>query len=362
VAPKIRLIIAGGGTGGHVFPMLAVARAVEEAAPGSEILFIGTKRGIESRLVPDSGYRINYLKIGGLKGKSLLNRAATLVQLPWAVVASAFTIAGFGPHAVLGGGGYASGPVGLAASMLRVPLALLEVNSLPGFTNRKLARRAKLSFIAFEETSQRMTCPTIVTGNPVRGEVRGEPIKAGSGPLRLLIIGGSQGAVGLNSLVIDALPFLKQADCGLMITHQAGKLDYERVRDEYANARVEARVEPFIADMASAYSNAELVICRAGATTVAELVAARRPAILVPLPSAADNHQEFNAMTLVGAGGGMLLRQNESDGKRLVKEILGWYDRRHELPLMGEALGKLDHPDAAERIAAELIALAGKGY
>jgi UDP-N-acetylglucosamine--N-acetylmuramyl-(pentapeptide) pyrophosphoryl-undecaprenol N-acetylglucosamine transferase len=244
---------------------------------------------------------------------------------------------------------------------LRVPLALLEVNSLPGFTNRGLARRARLGFIAFAETADRLRCPTIVTGNPVRREVRVGPMESGKGPLRLLVIGGSQGAVGLNSLVIDALPRLKAAGERVRITHQSGKLDYERVRAAYGEIGVSARIEPFIDDMATAYRQAEMVICRAGATTVAELVAARRPAILVPLPSAADNHQEFNAMALVNVGGGVLMRQKESDGSRLAEEVLGWYDRRSELPRMGEALGKLDHPDAAARIADELFALAGKG-
>ena len=355
---KIRLIIAGGGTGGHVFPMLAVARAVVEAAPGSEVLFIGTRRGIEARLVPEAGFPIKYLRIGGLKGKSIFNRVVTLAQLPWAGVVSAFTIAKFGPHVVLGGGGYASGPVGLAASFLRVPLALLEVNSLPGFTNRKLAKRAAVAFTAFEETGSRLACRTLVTGNPIRTEVRGEPHQAHDGPLRMLVVGGSQGAVGLNSLVIDALPGLKEMGASLEITHQAGKLDFERVRSAYGKAGIAARIEPFIEDMARAYREADFVVCRAGATTVAELVAARRPAMLVPLPTAADNHQEYNAKALVDAGGGLILRQNETDGRQLSQRIADWYDRRSDLPRMGAALEKLDRPGAAAGIAAELITLA----
>jgi len=354
------MIIAGGGTGGHVFPMLAVARAVEEVAPGSEILFVGTRNRIESRLVPEAGYSIKYLRIGGLKGKSALSRAGTLLQLPWAVIASAFLIAKFGPHVVLGGGGFASGPVGLAASLLRVPLALLEVNSLPGFTNRKLARRAGVAFVAFKETAERLDCRTILTGNPVRSLLRGEPRKPHDGPLRLLIIGGSQGAVGLNNLVIEALPYLKEAGLKLEITHQTGGLDLDRVRGAYREAGVAARIEPFIDNMAAAYEAADFLICRAGATTVAELVAARRPAILVPLPTAADNHQEFNARTVVDCGGGVLLRQGETDGAGLAREIASWYDQRDRLPRMGAALAKLDHPDAAERIAEELLSLAGE--
>ncbi len=352
------MLIAGGGTGGHVFPLLAVARAVGEAAAGSEVRFVGTARGIESRLVPEAGYPLHLLRIGGLKGKSIARRVATLVQLPWAVLTSAFLIARFGPHAVLGGGGYASGPVCLAASMLRVPLALLEVNSLPGLTNRKLARRAAVAFVAFERTGERLRCPTIVTGNPVRQEIRAGPPRPHSGALRLLVIGGSQGAVGLNSLVIDSLPHLKSGGFELEITHQAGADDLQRVREAYRSLSMQARIEPFIEEIASAYRDADLVICRAGATTVAELIAARRPAVLVPLPTAADNHQEFNAQAIVEAGGGVILRQGEADGAALAERIGGWYHQRDELARAGEALESLDRPDAADRIAEELIGLA----
>ena len=355
----IRLAIAGGGTGGHVYPMLAVARAVERQAPGSELLFVGTRRGIEARLVPEAGYRLATLRIGGLKGKSALRRLATMGQLPWAVLASAVLLARFRPQAVLGGGGFASGPVGLAASLLRTPLALLEVNSLPGFTNRRLAGRARVAYVAFRETAARMRCPVVVTGNPVRDEVRGEPPRAAEGPLRLLVLGGSQGAVGLNSLVVAALPHLEALGVPLAVTHQAGALDLERVRGAYREAGLAARVEPFLTDIASAYREAELAVSRAGATTVAELIAARRPAIFVPLPTAADNHQEHNALAVVAAGGGELLRQPEADGALLAERIACWYDRREGLEQAGAALAVLDHPDAAERIAGGLIALAG---
>lgn len=358
MSEAIRLLVAGGGTGGHIFPLLAVARALEKIAPGSEIRFVGTSRGIESRLVPEAGYQLHTLSIGGLKVKSLVRRATTLLQLPWAVVVSAFLIGRFAPHVILGGGGYASGPVGLAARFLRIPLALLEINSLPGFTNRKLARSAEIAFITFPRSSDYLRCRTIVTGNPVRPEVRiGSPRPHG-GAMRILIFGGSQGAAGLNSLVIDSLPHLIARGLELDITHQTGKLDFERVSQAYATSGIAAKIEIFIDDMPLAYRLADLVICRAGAGTVAELIAARRPSVLVPLPTAADNHQEHNARAIVEAGGGIILRQDETDGSILAERIADWYHRREELVRMGEALGKLDHPDAAERIAEELVVLA----
>jgi UDP-N-acetylglucosamine--N-acetylmuramyl-(pentapeptide) pyrophosphoryl-undecaprenol N-acetylglucosamine transferase len=358
----IRIVIAGGGTGGHLFPMLAVARALEQAAPGAEILFVGTSRGIESRLVPEAGYKLATLWIGGLKRKSIFKRFVTLAQLPVALAHSACLLARFGPHVVLGGGGYASGPVGLAASLQGIPLALLEVNSLPGLTNRKLARRAKAAFLAFEVTAGRLHgCRCLVTGNPVRADIRkaGDSETARNDRFRLFVLGGSQGAVALNSLVLEALPRLREMGLKIDITHQAGARDFERVKSSYRETGWEAVVEPFISDMAAAYAAADIVVCRAGATTVAELIAARRPAILVPLPTAADNHQEHNAMVIVDAGGGELLRQAETDGAVLAERIAYWYHRREQLPAKARSLAALDRPDAAERIAAELISLAG---
>lgn len=356
---NLRVVIAGGGTGGHVFPMIAVARAIEEMEPESEIIFIGTNRGIESRLVPKAGFTLKTLKIGGLKGKSIFRRAVTLAQLPIAMLHSAFLTAKFGPHVVLGGGGYASGPVGLVASLQRIPLALLEVNSIPGLTNRKLAKRADAVFLAFEATQKLLAgCRSIVTGNPVRSGFRIPPDRTTrqGRPFHLLIVGGSQGAVAINSLVIDSLNLLKEMD--ISITHQTGSVDVERVRSAYAEAGVTAGIEVFIEDMTAAYTNADLVVCRAGATTVAELIAARKPAVLIPLPTAADNHQEHNARVIVDAGGGQLLRQAEADGTILADSIANWYHHREKLEQAGDSLADLDRPDAAEKIAEELITLA----
>ena len=303
------------------------------------------------------------LRIGGLKGKSIFRRGITLLQLPIAILNSAFLLARFGPHVVLGGGGYASGPVCLAASLQGLPVALLEVNSMPGLTNRKLSKRSDLAFVAFKETAERMQgCRAVVTGNPVRSDLRvaGVRTDGNRGKFRLLVLGGSQGAVGLNSLVIEALEALEGLAPSMSITHQAGLFDLERVRAAYSKTGLEVRVEPFIENMAEAYGIADMVICRAGATTVAELIATRKPAILIPLPVAADNHQEFNARVIVDAGGGELLRQNEATGAILAERIAYWYHRRERLPQLGAALESLDRPDAANRIAEELIVLAGR--
>ena len=358
MAAPFRFVIAGGGTGGHVFPMLAVADALRAAEPDCGILFIGTKDRIESKLVPKAGYELATIPAGGLKGKSPLSRFVALGKIPLAMIKSAFMLSRFGPHAVLGGGGYASWPVCRTAAFLKIPLALLEVNSLPGLANRKLAHKAAEAYVAFEATRERMKCETIVTGNPIRSEVRGEPPKEKEGELNILVLGGSQGAVGLNSLVIEALPLIRKSAIEVHITHQTGELDIDRVRRAYRESRVPGSAVPFIEAMGTAYRNADLVIARAGATTVAEVIAARRPTVFVPLPTAADNHQEINAGEIVSAGGGVIIHQDKGEAAALADVVIDCYHRRSQLAAMGAALAQLDHPDAAEVVAQRLITLA----
>lgn len=354
---RLRFIIAGGGTGGHVFPMIAVADAVRAQEPDCEILFVGTKDRMEATLVPKAGYELRTIPAGGLQGKGLLTRLVSLAKIPLAMISSAFIISRFGPHAVMSGGGYASWPVCRVAAFLKVPLALLEVNSIPGLAIRKISRHAAEAYTGFPSTAGKMRCPCHVTGNPIRAGVRGEAPAVRSGELRLLVIGGSQGAMGLNSMVLEALPHLAAAGVTLYITHQAGKNDLERVREAYRAAGARGQVTAFIDDMATAYREADLVIARAGATTIAELIAARRPAIFVPLPSAADQHQLRNAEQVASAGGGEVVPQAEG-GEKLATRITALDADRKRIAAMGAALAALDHPDAAADVARRLIALA----
>lgn len=357
MAGKLRVMIAGGGTGGHVFPMIAVADEIKRINPDSEVVFVGTKERIESRLVPEAGYQLETIPVGGLKGKSVFNRIVNLAKLPVAIAKSAFLISKYGPNVVLGGGGFASWPLCQAAGMLKVPLALMEVNSLAGMANRKLSPMAKEAYISFSSTEKQLKCPSILTGNPVRSNLRGtaEPQREG---FHVLVIGGSQGAVGLNSLVIETLTHLK-GKMPFKLIHQTGELDKERVIKVYNEQGFDGQVVSFIDDMAQSYSWADLVVARAGATTVAELIAARKPSVLVPLPTAADNHQELNALELVNAGGGQMLRQQDSKGEDLASLLIELNENRTKLKGMAEALTSLDHPEAAKEIARRLMVLSG---
>ena len=353
---RLRVMIAGGGTGGHVFPMISVADQLKKINPDAEIVFVGTSDRIESRLVPQAGYKLETIPVGGLKGKSVFSRFISLGKLPFALMKSAFLISKYGPHVVLGGGGFASWPLCQAAGMLKVPLALMEVNSLPGMANRKLASMAREAYISFSSTERQLKCKCLLTGNPVRSNLRGIESVANK-ELNILVIGGSQGAVGLNSLVLDALQHL-EGKLDIRITHQSGEYDRERVEQAHARSGLDSTAVSFIDDMRTAYSKADLVVARAGATTVAELIAARKPSILVPLPTAADNHQEVNALEIVNSGGGLMLRQQDSSGEDLAKVILDLNGDKQKLDGMAKALADLDHPDAASMIAERLSALA----
>lgn len=355
---QLRVLIAGGGTGGHVFPMLAVAGRLKAIHPDCQILFIGASGRIETKLVPRAGYELKTLSISGVKGKGIAGKLTALLKLPWALLRSAFIVTTFGPHVVLSGGGYAAWPACRAAAFLGRPLALLEVNSLPGMVTRMLAGKAKRAYTAFPATAGHLKCQCLLTGNPIRPELH----QIGELPMRehlsLLIMGGSQGAVGLNSLVVEALPELKRSGVKLRIIHQTGGTDVSRVRQAYEDAGLNAEVTPFIEDMRSAYAEADLVISRAGATSVAELMAAGRPSILVPLPTAADDHQTVNAREIADIGGGVVLPQASSSGKDMANQIEGWYHHRSQLQAMHAKLKAAVKTDSADLIARDLITLA----
>lgn len=354
-----RVIIAGGGTGGHVFPALAVAS--ELVKKGVEVLFVGTRRGLESQMVPKKGWEIEYLGAPRWKGEGLFARLKALVYLPLAVAAAFRILMRFKASAVIGVGGYASLPIGVASIIKGVPLLLMEQNSIPGSANKLLARFARRVCTSFPVTERYLgRARVIFTGNPVREEIR--DVKPMPPPLQdkfvILCFGGSQGAKKINEAVFSCLRFLRNRRDGIRIIHQVGfGVDVEMVKDIYAKEGFEAEVSSFIDNMAEAYDAAHLVVCRAGATTIAELTATARPAILVPYPFAANDHQTENAMCVAEKGGAIVVSNDELTGEKLSEIIAGFMNNPKNLLLMAEAMKKMAKPYAARTIAEECLKL-----
>ena len=328
-----KLLVAGGGTGGHILAGVAIAdewcRKIREANTPSEqhelqVLFVGAEKGLEARLVPKYGYRLKLLKIGALNQVGLKTRVLTMLQLPLSFLKAFAILISFRPDAVIGVGGYSSGPVVMMARFLspifRIRTSIIEQNSVAGFTNRMLGKWVHRVFCAFQAGSASFESQKIlVTGNPIRSSLkRLEP--STQNPFTLFIFGGSQGALGVNTMVVDALPFLK--DEKLQFIHQTGVKDYERVLAEYSRHGIQARVEKFIDDMGACYAQASLVVCRAGASTMAELSSVGRAAIFVPLPTAADNHQEKNARVFEAERAALVIRQGSVTGAEFAEVIL----------------------------------------
>jgi UDP-N-acetylglucosamine--N-acetylmuramyl-(pentapeptide) pyrophosphoryl-undecaprenol N-acetylglucosamine transferase len=357
-----RIVIAGGGTGGHLYPGIAVARELLRREPGAVITFAGTARGIEARVLPKEGFQLDLLRSAGLKGKSVASFLRGVALLPMSGVDAWRILSRRRPDVVMGVGGYSSGPVVAAAAARRIPTVLLEQNAIPGFTNRTLARVVSAAAVTFEQTATYFGRRGIVTGNPVRPEFfvddRITPARGAPGRRRVLIFGGSQGAHAINVAMVEAAPRLAAHPGGLDITHQTGEHDVELVRDGYRRSSLEARVEPFLFDMDREVTQADLVVCRAGATTIAELTAAGRPAVFVPLPTAADDHQRRNAEVLVEAGAAAMIAQKDLTGDRLADEVTGLLADPARLGAMGEAARRLARPDAARRIAELVLELA----
>ena len=323
-----RLLVAGGGTGGHVLAGIAIAdewcKQLREQGLTPEVLFVGSEQGLEARLVPKYGYSLQLLKIGALNRVSIKTRLLTLFQLPLSFLKTMYILLRFRPHAVIGVGGYASGPVVLLAKVgsifFRARTAILEQNSVAGFTNRLLGRWVDRVFCAFEAGGSSFSAnKVLVTGNPIRSSLKLLP-SASVNPFTLFIFGGSQGAMGINSMILDALPFLKNQ--GVEFIHQTGVKDFARVSQGYAREGISARVENFIDDMGACYARASLVVCRAGASTLAELASVGRTAIFVPLPTAADNHQEKNSRIFEKSQAAFVVPQGSLSGAQLADLIL----------------------------------------
>jgi len=356
----IRIVIAGGGTGGHLFPGIAVARELLRRDPGARVTFAGTARGIEARVLPREGFELDLLRSAGLKSRSIAARLRGVALLPLSAVDAWSILSRRSPDLVIGVGGYSSGPVVLFAALRRIPTLLLEQNAVPGLTNRLLARAVSAAAVTFESTAGYFGRRAIVAGNPVRPEFLSEhnrPAPRTAGPPRILIFGGSQGAHAINVAMVEAAPQLALHPGGLAITHQTGERDLELVRDGYRRAGLEARVEPFLFAMDREINAADLVVCRAGATTIAELTAAGRAAVLVPLPTAADDHQRKNAAVLAAAGAAEIVEQKNLTGALLAGRITALVADAHRLATMAAAARRLARPDAARVIADRALEL-----
>ncbi len=352
----MRAILAGGGTGGHVIPAIAIAQQLRSDY-GAEVLFIGTSRGIENRLVPAAEFTLRLVQVGALNRVSLKTRLKTVLDLPRAVWDSRRILSDFQPDVVIGVGGYASGPAMLAALLTRIPTLVFEPNFVPGFANRLVAPLVSAAAVHFAETGKYFRrCE--VTGVPVREAFFQISDKNPAIPM-LLIFGGSQGAHSINRVVMESVADLQARVPGIHIVHQTGERDYNDAQAAYAKLGGAIEAYRFIDDMPGWFARASLLICRSGASTVAEVTAAGKPAVLVPFPRAADDHQKRNAEALERVGAAVMLEESKLDRDSLVQSVAALFSDPLRLRSMGEAARKLSHPDAARDIAAIAARLAG---
>jgi len=361
----VRVVIAGGGTGGHLYPGIALARELLRRDPASTVSFVGTAQGIEARVVPREGFTLDLIRVAGLKGKSRVNRLKGLMLLPIAAIDAARVVMRLRPDVVVGVGGFASGPVLAFAAIAGYPTMLLEQNALPGVTNRLLAKFVRAAAVNFEAALAYFPGTGFVAGNPVRPEFfpaqSEEPNDRYSrlqDAARVLVFGGSQGAHAINVAVVEAASRLAASGLRLAITHQTGERDLDLVRTAYQRAGLEARVEAFIFEIDREMKSADLVICRAGATTLAELAASETAAILVPLPNSTDDHQRKNAEVFAKSGAAMVIEERELQASLgdALRGVLQSPERRRQMSAAAKSLAR---PDAAERIADRVEMLAG---
>jgi UDP-N-acetylglucosamine--N-acetylmuramyl-(pentapeptide) pyrophosphoryl-undecaprenol N-acetylglucosamine transferase len=356
----MRILIAGGGTGGHVIPALAIARELRSRYE-ADILFVGTARGIENRLVPQAGFGLMRIKVGALKNVGLWTRVRTLLGLPLAILEARKILKAFAPDAVVGVGGYASGPAMAAAILGGIPTLAFEPNLVPGFANKIVGQRVSAAAVHFEETKKYFRNAQVV-GVPVRQEFFAQSAGDSSPthPPTLLVFGGSQGAHAINEAMTGALPEVLQKIPGLRTIHQTGAHDYNDVQAAYARAGAAAQVSAFIDAMPNAFAGADLLVCRSGASTVAEVTAAGKPAVFIPFPQAADDHQRWNAEAIVAGGAAVLIPQSELSPDRLARTIVELLSDSGRLKEMSRRARALSHTDAAGRMARMVAELAGK--
>jgi len=346
------LMIAGGGTGGHIYPAIAVAQEFVARDPRRRVVFVGTEYGLEKTIVPRAGFPLEFISVGGLKGKGAGDLVKNVVRLPLGFAQAWRVVGKHKPNVVLGVGGYSSGPVLVAAKLRGVPTAIHDSNAFPGLTNRIVARFVTAAAVGFADAAPRLKRKdAVVTGNPIRREFFETPTPPRGAKMRLLVFGGSQGSRVLNDVVTGALFFLAPMKETLEIVHQTGPKDLDRVREAYrSSAFASARVVPYLDPIVNEIAAADLVVCRAGAMTIGELAAMGRAAIFVPFAAATNNHQELNARVVERAGGGMVIIEAELSPERLAKTIGEVAGDRERAARMGLAAKGLAVPDATKKI------------
>ncbi len=353
----MRVLMADGGTGGHIFPALTVAEEFRRRDPDGAVLFTGTIAGLEQDLVPRHGYELKLIRIGGLIGKGLFTKIKTLMQLPFAYLESRKILKEFRPDLVIGYGAYASGPVLMAAHHKKIPILLVEPNAIPGFTNRMTLKYAASIAVPYEDKQGVFQGKAKVTGNPVRPisvrEVKKEKFTIG-------VFGGSQGARAINQTVVELLPKLAEKRGSIHLIHQTGKGDFEAIRKQYERIAPFYEVAPFIYDVEEFYNRCDLLICRSGAITLAEITALGKPAILVPLPTAAHNHQEQNAKRLMEAGAARMILQKDLTAASLSAVINELIESSEALKQMAAASKGMGRPDATNNVVDLAQSIASK--
>ena len=350
---KKRVVIAGGGTGGHLYPGIALARALTRNDMDIEISFVGTQKGLEAKVLPREGFDLKTILSAGLLGKKKIARWVSWCKLPISTAQSMSFLLRKRPGLVVGVGGYASGPLVLSAWVLRIPILIHEQNCIPGMTNKWLGKIADKIAVSFKDSSTMFPKEkVVVTGNMIREEFckPKEEFPHNNGPFRVLVLGGSQGAHSINMAMVEALQFLSQQKLDLHITHQTGETDLEMVNMQYKKNHFPADVRPFIDDIEDQYRKASLVICRAGATTLAEVTACGKMSILVPFPHATHNHQVKNARILEAANAGEIVLDEELSGLRIAKSIIQAMEEPKRLKIMEENSYKLGNRDATEKV------------
>src|SRR6202795_4096985 len=345
-ALPVKLLIAGGGTGGHVFPAIAIAREWLSRGADREVVLVGTQRGIEMKLVPQAGLPLETLRVAGLKGKGGGTLVKNLAMLGPGVVDAFRVLRKHKPVAAFGVGGYAAGPMMLATWLTGVPNIIFEPNAEPGFTNRVLAGISRRIATGYDVSARAWGAKAVVTGCPVRTEFFSIAPRTPQKPFRFLITGGSQGALVINRTIVDAMDRLAERKNELTIVHQTGERDYNAVRTAYARREYSAEVAPFLTNMAERFAWADVIVCRAGAITASEIAAAGRAAIFIPFGAATDSHQLRNAQEMTSAGAGQLITENELTAERLTNEIFSLLGRPEQIEKQSSAARSLARPNA----------------
>ena len=342
----MKIIIVGGGTGGHLFPGIAIAREFKKRDAKTKILFVGTRKGIEFKVLPKEKFQLRTILSSGLRGRLSWRTLIALGEIPIALLQSFWILVNFRPKLVLGVGGYVTGPFVLMAWLLKITIAIQEQNSIPGMTNRILGKMADKIFISFEKSKKYFPERKVeLTGNPIREEYYENKTEPEKSRFNVLIFGGSRGANSLNNAMVEALDFLSEDKDSLHFIHQTGQEQFKMVQTKYRSKNVSAEVNPFIFNMADAYQRSNLVICRAGASTIAELAACGRAAVLVPFPFAANNHQQLNAEFFVKQGAAVMVKDSELSGiilAKLIKELMHEPDRLNEIEKASARMAKKD--------------------